>query len=612
VESAREALTEIERQVGLEREAEAHRLPASDVDPAERLAVIDARVDELRGLLAVLVPADPEPVVAALETLNGERAHELVPSPEAYALADDIDKIEQRLREQGEGGGADGERVAAARARLDAARAALVDAEQAARAPDLERDDVDALEQAHAEVLELQERADSRFGGARSRKRLDDARESERQILERLGFSTYADFMMGTSMVSVDPATEAALEAARAELVTAEDEWHDLQLALDVELERGALLDRRRELRERAQGILTGAPHDADLAAALRDLRVPAVDAVDAEVELRLALDEVGLPVADEDLDRETLIDLAQTWVREHERATERRKEVVEELDGLVAERDVLMSALSEGPASDREGREADREERLAEARRVLADAEGRLDSHFEADSMVADLEEQLALAATREHEATAVADGADERVEAALAAERVAIDELTRLEAEAAEAHAAETAATAELRRLEGTTDADGADGSDVELADLGALLAEAEADLADRTAILEALEQERAAVAADVERVRAEHARATGELAPSADEVEWYLLSRMAAQRAVSFAGSLPLVLDDALGALDDVEVTRLLDRVERMAATVQLIVLSDSPALLAWAATAGVARAAAVEPEPAGVPA
>jgi uncharacterized protein YhaN len=82
----------------------------------------------------------------------------------------------------------------------------------------------------------------------------------------------------------------------------------------------------------------------------------------------------------------------------------------------------------------------------------------------------------------------------------------------------------------------------------------------------------------------------------------------VEWYLLARLAAQRSVSFAGSVPLLIDDALRGLESAEVRHLLDRLERMAAAVQVIYVSDDPGVAAWAEVAGPDRAAVVTPEPA----
>ena len=56
--------------------------------------------------------------------------------------------------------------MAAGRTRLDDARQALLEAEQAARNPELDRDVVERLELAHAELLDALEKADGRFAGA--------------------------------------------------------------------------------------------------------------------------------------------------------------------------------------------------------------------------------------------------------------------------------------------------------------------------------------------------------------------------------------------------------------------------------------------------------------
>ena len=63
-------------------------------------------------------------------------------------------------------------------------------------------------------------------------------------------------------------------------------------------------------------------------------------------------------------------------------------------------------------------------------------------------------------------------------------------------------------------------------------------------------------------------------------------AEEIEWYLLARLAAQRAVCLGGSLPLLLDGALAGLDEDQLGHVLGRLERMADAVQVIVVSDDP--------------------------
>ena len=52
----------------------------------------------------------------------------------------------------------------------------------------------------------------------------------------------------------------------------------------------------------------------------------------------------------------------------------------------------------------------------------------------------------------------------------------------------------------------------------------------------------------------------------------------------------------------------ALDQDQLVHVLDRLERMADTVQVIVVSDDPRASSWAVGAGLDRAAAVQPQPA----
>jgi hypothetical protein len=76
--------------------------------------------------------------------------------------------------------------------------------------------------------------------------------------------------------------------------------------------------------------------------------------------------------------------------------------------------------------------------------------------------------------------------------------------------------------------------------------------------------------------------------------------DDVDWALMSRLAAIRSVGLAGALPLVLDDPFGVLDDDELTRVLDRMVRLADAVQIVVVTDREAAVAWAAQIGSEKA------------
>ena len=96
--------------------------------------------------------------------------------------------------------------------------------EQSARAAParLDQHDHAALEAAHDAVLDADDRAGRRLGGASARKRLDEARAAERVVLDRLGLDSYSDFLLRSSMGATDPSAELRLEIARTELMEAE------------------------------------------------------------------------------------------------------------------------------------------------------------------------------------------------------------------------------------------------------------------------------------------------------------------------------------------------------------------------------------------------------
>jgi uncharacterized protein YhaN len=80
--------------------------------------------------------------------------------------------------------------------------------------------------------------------------------------------------------------------------------------------------------------------------------------------------------------------------------------------------------------------------------------------------------------------------------------------------------------------------------------------------------------------------------------------EATEFYLLARLAALRSASFAGSLPIVIDDALADLPTDDVKQLLQKLERMSESVQVLYLSDDPTVVSWASGLGIERAAVVK--------
>jgi len=77
---------------------------------------------------------------------------------------------------------------------------------------------------------------------------------------------------------------------------------------------------------------------------------------------------------------------------------------------------------------------------------------------------------------------------------------------------------------------------------------------------------------------------------------MAEDVDETEWFLLTRLAGLRAISYAGSVPLVLDGALAGLEREAAHRVLDKVEAMTDVVQVVYLGEDDAVVEWAALRG----------------
>ena len=151
------------------------------------------------------------------------------------------------------------------------------------------------LELAHAELLDALEKAEGRRGGARAQRRVEAARSAEHALLDALGFGSYSDYMMGYSLLSVDPVKEAALDAARDELSAAEDEWRTLEAEADAELTRDRADGAAPAAARPRPDDLLGRPVAAeDAVDELRALRVPATPAPELVERLQHSLDERG------------------------------------------------------------------------------------------------------------------------------------------------------------------------------------------------------------------------------------------------------------------------------------------------------------------------------
>ncbi|MGQ0830117.1 MAG: hypothetical protein ACT4OV_00390, partial [Microthrixaceae bacterium] len=561
-------------------------------------------------------PVEHEAVAHALDRLRGDQpAPRAIASSEALALADELDALEAELGPQPWASAGEAGLLAAARSRLDDARQTLLEAEQAVRTPVLQAEDVARLEAVHAELSDAIDKADGRFARARARSRVAELRVAEQEVLDELGFSSYAAYVMGYSLFTPSAEAEAAVVAARTELATAEREWTRLERETGTALARAATLDRRRLLLERARAMLDTVPASGPPQPALRALRLPAVSEKEAQDILESALEQMGLAISEERLERDELVLIAESWLAEVTLVDDRRKALLQEQAAVESAHAALLrevageepddAALEVSPDApgavpvDRDTVLLPLREALAEAERCVADRD-RLAVHRA--SLVADLATATEMEATAR---TAAAD-LDRDLAAAVLAETALEERRRALQRDLR--HAEE--ALAEIDHAIGTLP-----GPTVHLEALDAAIEEAvlahEAAIADEERAdraLDLLDAEGRATAVEIERLQdIVAAKGTGS-ASHADELEWYLLARLASQRAVSVAGSLPILLDDALRGLGTREVTHLLGRLERMAEAVQVILVSEDPVAAAWAADAGPARAAVVSPAPA----
>jgi hypothetical protein len=232
---------------------------------------------------------------------------------------------------------------------------------------------------------------------------------------------------------------------------------------------------------------------------------------------------------------------------------------------------------------------------KLAEAHAAVAAAEVRLARHHEAELETERRREALGRLTEIEQKAAVDLAAADEAWAAATELEHDAAHRLIAIEADLAAALAAERAAAA---ALESNSEQDAQSRSVANVEDLEEAMAASAERVGTAVADVEALEAELASIEARLHDL--EDVAPAAASAPSEGELEWYLLARLAAQRSVTYAGSVPLVLDEALSELTGPALVRVLERLERMAGAVQLIVISDDPAASAWARDAGPERA------------
>ncbi len=651
-----------------------------------QLQSVDRRRDEVRSELDGLPASVPtgeirtardELVGQGLATVNpeaGDSRRLAVRWRELVARRDEL-AADQPAQADATDGAASGDpgadieepsSLAAARERLETARRGHEAAQQAANASATGPDDITALEAAHTAVLDAQERADSRFGGGKAQRRLAQARAEERQILDRLGFSTYADYMMSGSsrfQNSADAAVldtaERALVAARRDFAEAWKEVHGTEAPSipcppqpvagaspspspdpEAEARRRAAAEAARQrtearaevdaelasVRSQADALLdrpAGIDVAADLEAHARELG-PEADRAGEQLGGLLA--QQGIPVADEVLARGTLIEYADAWLDEQQSLAWRRAELEAELDQIDREAVRLHDALAAGRSRPRNG--SGRAEPVTDAQVAGRSGAGDDGKPGETDRLT---EAQQALdEILRSGDRECLAEELERRqadLEARNAEERRVAEELERYlpadDGEVGEAADRRQEIEAALDRAVEDERAAATLVGDLE-AEVAGTEGSASHELAELEVRLDAVEQDRVraeqeVVSAESELEQAENALRTMESAEAErrlaraqdqltkgsllEDIDWYLLSRLAAQRSVGAAGSMPLVVDAAFADLPATDANWLLGRLERMSGAVQIIVLDDRPEAVDWVGGLGAERGAVV---------
>lgn len=446
--------------------------------------------------------------------------------------------------------------VVEARLEVEEASRALADSEEAAQPLRLDPDDVAELEAAHTELEEAEERADRALAGPMTRRRVNQARKRLDVVLERLGLPSYGAFLLRSSVVDVDEQARHDVQAARFRL-------HAARAAL-AEAEEQATRDRAR----------------AELAAEEEHRRRTEQIHREATERVTTALAEAGGPTDDPDL-----AGAAQRFLDQLEDAHRRRASLVADQARVL---DTLAAVEQERAAAEQAATEAAREEEVRAAEELDRAEQDLSEARAESERAAARLEEVAA--ALTEHqeevdrrlELRRAAQAADqqlddarhdlEEAEAQLRAvsERVesARSALSRAERELEQAHGTHAEAVRRLEEVDAGVTGPGEAGGSAPDADAGA------------------------------------PGEASGVEGP-AEELEVYLLSRLAAQRAVGRAGSLPIVLDRVLDTLQPDDRAPTLRLLQRMAPSIQVVIISDDDRLADWAHEMGIARAVVTSP-------
>lgn len=605
VESARAALSAAHLDL---RAAEARletlqtEVNLSATGTGDRARALQRRRAELVSELSALDLSDPREVEASLAAVQATGG----PDPRASALAARLAEVGERRRSLSQRPPAGpGPELEAAYARLAQARQDHAALTASTRSAVLDQAARAAIERAHEDVLEAEDKASRRFAGSSAKARLSELRDTERELLSRFGLSSFSDYLLAASTARVDPATQ--LRVSELERQVAEAEAQVAALAnqpsapvVDPELDQLDAIESG--LRAEALGLL-GFDPGPDLIGALH-AHAPAGGAT---TQLEAALARIGVAA-----DTANVATAARAWLADRAVAGRRAEELQRAVAALDAEAAEVaeVAATSDGGASIAAALAAAHDDvarcsaarteasnALVEARRqaeeLLAGAPSVEQHHATMAALLS--EREVTLRAVQDGEAMVGAAERDlEQQRTAVLDTMAQRESLQRqvqgLDTEVAALQERCERLAAELDRLDLALTSVSAPSTGIDAPD-GALLAAQSAESAATLRLAQA--QQRAdELWAFTERARAAEAQEHPSSSVNFDDLEFYVLGRIAAQRSVGLVGSVPLVVDDAFAGLPAEDIVRLLDRLDRMSASVQIVYLTEDPVVLRWA--------------------
>lgn len=309
-----------------------------------------------------------------------------VPMPAAIALADEWAALRESLSSVESkyvpgGGGSQGLADALERARLE-----LAEAESAMKPRVIAPEDASALDAAHEEVLDAERKATGRLGGNRAKKQLEMATAKRQEILDRLGYPTWAAWVMGGHMLDSTAEAKRRAEQVAGKVARLEAQWRGLSAELEADPDFQQIMARLDVVYRQAVGLVG---EQDDIEAALRALRVkpgpPPISEEETYVLLAHELIESGVSIDDE-APLPELLARAEARLNEIRTVSDHRTMLAAEVDRCMGELTEYRESLSRLEAlGEVDDTDVADNPRVMAARLALQESESAVDRHRQA-----------------------------------------------------------------------------------------------------------------------------------------------------------------------------------------------------------------------------------